>query len=111
MIGVSGALLTTLGILQPDPQTLAQMCAAITSGSLIGSVIASRINVTDLPQLVALFHSFVGIAATATCVSNYLAEYSHFLADPSGTAAIKTCLFLGAYIGKISFSFWNFYLF
>jgi NAD(P) transhydrogenase len=61
-------------------------------------------QVTDLPQLVALFHSFVGIAATGTCIANYLAEYSHFLADPSGTAAIKTCLFLGAYIGGVTFT-------
>uniref|UniRef100_A0A183CD08 NAD(P) transhydrogenase, mitochondrial n=1 Tax=Globodera pallida TaxID=36090 RepID=A0A183CD08_GLOPA len=104
MIGVSGALLTTLGTLNPDPQTLTQMCAAITSGSVIGSIVASRIKVTDLPQLVALFHSFVGIAATATCVSNYLTEYSHFFADPAGTAAVKTCLFLGAYIGGVTFT-------
>jgi len=69
--------------------------AAISSGSLIGALVASRINVTDLPQLVALFHSFVGIAATATCISNYLTEYSHFLADPQAAMAIKTALFLG----------------
>jgi len=60
--------------------------------------------VTDLPQLVALFHSFVGIAATSTCVANYLTEYSSFLANPEGAAAIKTCLFLGAYIGGVTFT-------
>lgn len=63
-----------------------------------------HVQVTDLPQLVALFHSFVGIAATATCVSNYLTEYEHFLADPSAAATIKTALFLGAYIGGVTFT-------
>ena len=64
------------------------MAAALTSGSLIGAAIANRIKVTDLPQLVALFHSFVGIAATATCTANYLQEFSHFLADPQATQAV-----------------------
>jgi NAD/NADP transhydrogenase beta subunit len=58
--------------------------------------------VTDLPQLVALFHSFVGVAATVTCIGNFMVEHEHFLHDPSGTAAIKCALFLGAYIGGVT---------
>lgn len=104
MIGVSGAIASTLGVLSPEYNTLVQMGSAIASGSIIGAVIANRINVTDLPQLVALFHSFVGIAATATCVSNFLTEYPHFLEDPKGAMAIKTALFLGAYIGGVTFT-------
>jgi NAD(P) transhydrogenase len=60
--------------------------------------------VTDLPQLVALFHSFVGLAATVTCIANFMVEYPHFVHDPSGTAAIKAALFLGAYIGGVTFT-------
>lgn len=45
IIGVTGAVCTTLGHLHPDPQTLVQMCAAISSGSLIGAIIAGRIKV------------------------------------------------------------------
>lgn len=55
-----------------------------------------------MPQLVALFHSFVGVAATVTCIGNYMVEHSHFAHDPSGTAAIKCALFLGAYIGGVT---------
>jgi NAD(P) transhydrogenase len=69
---------------------------------LIGLAIAKQIKVTDLPQLVALFHSFVGVAATVTCIGNYMVEHEHFLHDPSGTAAIKCALFLGAYIGGVT---------
>uniref|UniRef100_A0A914YTN0 proton-translocating NAD(P)(+) transhydrogenase n=1 Tax=Panagrolaimus superbus TaxID=310955 RepID=A0A914YTN0_9BILA len=51
MIGVSGGIASTLGLINPDPQTLIQMGAAVGSGALIGTAIASRIKVTDLPQL------------------------------------------------------------
>lgn len=57
-----------------------------------------------MPQLVALFHSFVGAAATTTCIADFMVEYPHFLADPAGTAAVKTALFLGAYIGGVTFT-------
>lgn len=104
MLGVGGGLLATLQYLNPDVETLAQMSVVLGSGALVGGAIASRIQVTDLPQLVALFHSFVGIAATTTCVANFLVEYPHFIADPSGAMAIKTALFLGAYIGGVTFT-------
>lgn len=104
MIGVAGGMAATLGRLHPDADTLIQMGSAISAGMAIGLGIASKIKVSDLPQLVALFHSFVGVAATTTCIANFLVEYPHFLADPSGTAAIKTALFLGAYIGGVTFT-------
>ena len=65
---------------------------------------SDEFQVSDLPQLVALFHSFVGVAATTTCIANFLVEHPHFLADPSGTAAVKCALFLGAYIGGVTFT-------
>uniref|UniRef100_A0A915AHG8 NAD(P) transhydrogenase, mitochondrial n=1 Tax=Parascaris univalens TaxID=6257 RepID=A0A915AHG8_PARUN len=104
MIGVAGGLAATLGRLNPDSNTLIQMGGAISTGMLIGLAIAKQIKVSDLPQLVALFHSFVGVAATTTCIANFLIEYPHFLADPSATAAIKTALFLGAFIGGVTFT-------
>lgn len=69
MIGVSGGIASTVGLLHPTLPQLTQMGSAITLGSLIGVGIARKIQVTDLPQLVALFHSFVGVAAAATCNS------------------------------------------
>lgn len=104
MIGVAGGLTATLGRLTPGPETLLQMGTCISTGMLIGLTIASKIKVSDLPQLVALFHSFVGVAATTTCIANFLTEHHHFLADPSGTAAVKCALFLGAYIGGVTFT-------
>ncbi|CAJ0610151.1 unnamed protein product [Cylicocyclus nassatus] len=104
MTGVAGGIASTLGILNPDHDTLIQMGSAMGLGSLIGLAIAHRIKVSDLPQLVAAFHSFVGLAATLTCLADFIVEYPHFLADPSATAAAKTSLFLGAFIGGVTFT-------
>ncbi|CAI5454974.1 unnamed protein product [Caenorhabditis angaria] len=104
IIGVTGGIGATVGMLNPDMHTLAQMGAAIGSGTLIGLGIANRIKVTDLPQLVAAFHSFVGLAATLTCLANYIKEYPHFLEDPNAAIAAKLALFLGAYIGGVTFT-------
>ena len=73
------------------------------AGGLIGSVLAKRLEVTDLPQMVALFHSLVGAAAVLTCFSNHLIEQPHFATDPAA-AVIKTSLFLGTYIGGVTFT-------
>lgn len=103
MIGVTTGMLATFTSLGLSPQVMTQMLACIGSGGLIGSIIAKRIAVTDLPQLVALFHSFVGLAAVLTCVSTYMSEHAHFIADPSG-GVTKAALFLGTYIGGVTFT-------
>ena len=64
---------------------------------------AKRMEVTDLPQMVALFHSLVGAAAVITCVANHMAEQPHFDTDPAASV-MKTALFLGTYIGGVTFT-------
>ncbi len=103
MIGVSSGMVATFLGLGISPQVMTQMLACIGSGGLIGTVIAKRIAVTDLPQLVALFHSFVGMAAVLTCLSTYMSEHAHLLSDPSGGVQ-KAALFLGTFIGGVTFT-------
>jgi NAD(P) transhydrogenase len=103
MIGVTTGVAATLGLLKPTPETFTQMAACMGLGGLIGSVMAKRMEVTDLPQMVALFHSLVGAAAVLTCFSNYLLEQPHFASDPAANV-IKTFLFLGTFIGGITFT-------
>ena len=64
---------------------------------------AKRLEVTDLPQMVALFHSLVGAAAVITCLANFMAEQPHFDSDPA-VNVVKTSLFLGTYIGGVTFT-------
>lgn len=55
-IGVSGGITATLGIMQPTMPVMVQMGAAAGAGGAIGLTIAKKIEITDLPQLVAAFH-------------------------------------------------------
>jgi NAD(P) transhydrogenase len=61
------------------------------------------LQVTDLPQMVALFHSLVGAAAVITCVANYIHEFPHFATDPSA-GVTKTVAYLGTFIGGVTFT-------
>ncbi|KAF5398139.1 Nadp transhydrogenase, partial [Paragonimus heterotremus] len=105
MVGVSSGLAATVGLLQPSPELLTQMVACLTGGAVIGGIAAKKIEVTDLPQMVALFHSLVGAAAVLTCVANYMIETPGMLADPDAYGALqlmKTVAYLGTYIGGIT---------
>ncbi|VDM23600.1 unnamed protein product [Hydatigera taeniaeformis] len=56
LTGVSAGLAVTLGMLQPHPDLLAQMLGCLLVGGSVGGYAASRMEVTSLPQMVALFH-------------------------------------------------------
>ncbi|XP_025779558.1 NAD(P) transhydrogenase, mitochondrial [Puma concolor] len=103
MIGVAGGLAATLGGLNPSPELLAQMSGAMALGGTIGLTIAKRIQISDLPQLVAAFHSLVGLAAVLTCIAEYIVEYPHFAVDAAANLT-KIVAYLGTYIGGVTFS-------
>jgi len=103
MIGVTGGVACTLGQLLPSQPVLAQMALAAGGGAAIGSTIAKKIEITDLPQLVAAFHSLVGMAAVLTCVATYIDHFPTFATAPDATL-IKSSCFLGTYIGGVTFT-------
>ncbi len=80
---------------------LLSLSLSLTLTSGLG--IAKKIQITDLPQLVAAFHSLVGLAAVLTCVAEYMIEYPHFATDPAANLT-KIVAYLGTYIGGITFS-------
>ncbi|KAJ8980304.1 hypothetical protein NQ317_005225 [Molorchus minor] len=103
MIGVAGGIAATLGQIAPSNEVLAQMAACVIAGGGLGTIIAKKIQITDLPQLVAGFHSLVGLAAVLTCVSTFMHDFPTFATDPAANV-VKTALFLGTYIGGVTFS-------
>ncbi|KAG7223933.1 hypothetical protein INR49_015189, partial [Caranx melampygus] len=107
MMGVAGGIAATLGALKPSPELLAQMSAAMAVGGTAGKSSTKERSedrlITDLPQLVAAFHSLVGLAAVLTCVAEYMIEYPHFATDPAANLT-KIVAYLGTYIGGITFS-------
>jgi len=103
IIGVSGGIAATLGQIAPSTDLLTQMVATMAVGGVAGTAIAKSIEITSLPQLVAAFHSLVGLAALMTCMSEYMIEYPH-LADSEMGNMIKLVAYLGTYIGGVTFT-------
>uniref|UniRef100_A0A3B5B7Y1 NAD(P) transhydrogenase, mitochondrial n=1 Tax=Stegastes partitus TaxID=144197 RepID=A0A3B5B7Y1_9TELE len=103
MMGVAGGIAATLGALKPSPELLSQMSLAMATGGTLGLTIAKRIEISDLPQLVAAFHSLVGLAAVLTCIAEFMIEYPHLDAHPAA-GVVKTVAYLGTYIGGVTFS-------
>jgi len=103
IIGVTGGIAATLGQIAPSTEVLMQMGGVAAIGGTLGGVIAKKIQITDLPQLVAAFHSLVGAAAVLTCIATYMHDFPTLATDPAANV-LRTALFLGTYIGGVTFS-------
>ena len=102
-VGMAIAILTTLA--DPDVIALETIAAGVLVGGAIGTVVALRIRMTDLPQLVAAFHSLVGLAAAAVAAAALHAPQAYGI-GVIGT--IKTAslieMSIGAAVGAVTFS-------
>ncbi|MBM3520887.1 MAG: NAD(P)(+) transhydrogenase (Re/Si-specific) subunit beta [Alphaproteobacteria bacterium] len=103
MVGMTIAIITTL--FSPVVQSYDWIVIGIAIGGAIGYVIAKKIEMTALPQLVAAFHSLVGMAAVFVATAALLSPEAYNI----GTVGnIKTAslveMALGLVIGAITFS-------
>lgn len=76
---------------------------AIAIASLIGLMLARRVEMTAMPQLVAILHSFVGLAAVLVGFGSYLDPKSHELHGAAHTIHLVE-VFVGIFIGAITFT-------
>ena len=110
MIGMALAVGVTLLTLwwshTLDPLTLALIAGGVVVGGGAGALIAAKVQMTQMPQLVAAFHSLVGLAACLVAVGAVYAPESFTIATEAG--GIKTLsiieLSLGVAIGAITFT-------
>ncbi len=99
MIGMAIAVLVTLAI----TKKVAFILAAGAVGGMIGAFVARRVQMTQMPQLVAAMHSLVGMAAVliAVAVVNNPAAFGEPEPLPRGN---RFELFIGSFVGAITFS-------
>jgi NAD(P) transhydrogenase subunit beta len=75
---------------------------AMIVGALVGVFVASRVEMTQMPQLVAMLHSFVGLAAVLVGMASYLDPASHFQGTEKTIHEVE--IYLGVFIGAITFT-------
>ena len=101
-IGMVIALVATVGLslLESDQNaaiTAALIFAALLIGAVIGTRLARRVEMTHMPEMIAILHSFVGLAAVLVGFNSYLTEES------SDTVHLVE-VFLGVFIGAVTFT-------
>ena len=114
MIGMAIAVLTTLATLASqgllDPVTDLMILVAVAIGATVGTITARRIPMTAMPQLVAAFHSLVGLAACLVAVAALYAPDAFGITNEAfgAKAGIKLEsiieLSVGVAIGAITFT-------
>ncbi|KEO90903.1 NAD synthetase [Erythrobacter longus] len=104
MIGMAIALVTTL--VTHDIANIVEIGIAIFLGAIIGVTIARKIAMTAMPELVAGFHSLVGLAAVVVGLAAWLNPGAFGILDAAGQilAVSRVELGLGIAIGAITFS-------
>ena len=105
MIGMAVAIVATL--LKPgmDIGGIALVIAGLALGGTLGTVVAQRIQMTSLPQLVAAFHSLVGLAAVFVAAAAFYAPESFGIGVRGNIKAASLIeMSLGLAIGAITFS-------
>ncbi|MCY1216511.1 NAD(P) transhydrogenase subunit beta [compost metagenome] len=102
LLGIAGmviAVLTT--VLAGSPDGIAIIIGAMLVGGIAGAMLAKRVEMTQMPQLVAVLHSFVGLAAVLVGYANYLDSHALTGAEK---AIHEVETYLGILIGAVTFT-------
>lgn len=103
MVGMAIAIGTTL--LSPEVTAYALTFVALIIGGTIGTIIARKIQMTALPQLVAAFHSLVGLAAVSVAAAALIEPHSFHIGQIGSIATGSLIeMGLGVAIGAITFT-------
>ena len=103
ILAMAIAIITT--ILQPNTSNIYLIFFGIFIGGIIGSSIALKIEMTAMPQLVAAFHSLVGIAAVLVAYTALIEPNSYGIGSVGSIKiASKIEMSLGGAIGAVTFT-------
>jgi H+-translocating NAD(P) transhydrogenase subunit beta len=100
-LAIAGMALSIVATLvSPEIQTYGLIVTGVIIGGVIGAIVAARIKMTAMPQLVAMLHSFVGLAAVLVAVGTYFNR----AAAGNLTGLLMGELAVGIIIGAITFT-------
>jgi len=103
MTGMAIALLVTLALVYSHSKNVLPILGGMAVGGTIGAIVARRVQMTQMPELVAAMHSLVGLAAVFIAVAA-VNNPSAMGLDVPITFGHKLELFIGTFIGAITFS-------
>ena len=78
------------------------LATVILPGAIVGAILAARVAMTSMPELVAILHSFVGLAAVLVGFANYLSPDPELVGVEATIHEIE--IFVGIFIGAITFT-------
>ncbi len=104
LYGIIGMIIAVIStVLGEGVQGQIYIVIAISIASVIGILLARKVEMTSMPQLVAILHSFVGLAAVLVGFGSYLDPHTHTLVGAAHTIHLVE-IFLGVFIGAITFT-------
>src|SRR5471032_3324921 len=104
IFGVTGMAIALIAtILGPDSGNVGWIIVAMVIGGAIGVYLARKVEMTEMPELVAILHSFVGLAAVLVGFNSYL-DHGAIAMDRVMENIHLTEVFLGIFIGAVTFT-------
>ncbi|MBP6562633.1 MAG: Re/Si-specific NAD(P)(+) transhydrogenase subunit beta [Neisseriaceae bacterium] len=100
MAGMAIALIATIG--NDHVLGVGYIIVAMLIGAAIGGYLARKVEMTQMPELIAMLHSFVGLAAVLVGYNTYMQMDSHVFSEPAMHTILLVEVFLGVFIGAVT---------
>lgn len=104
ILGMAIALVTTIVSIELDVESMAYILVAVLIGAIIGILLAKRVEMTEMPELIAALHSFVGLATVFVGYNSFIELLSDHSFVGSMLIIHLTEIFLGIFIGAVTFT-------
>lgn len=105
MVGMAVAIVTTCLQVESSGSTWGLIVGGLALGGIIGAVIANKVSMTAMPELVAAFHSLVGLAAVFVAMAAFFSPMAFGIGHSGEIHAASTIeMALGSAIGAMTFS-------
>tara|TARA_B100000959_G_scaffold287058_1_gene368981 strand:+ start:13561 stop:14952 length:1392 start_codon:yes stop_codon:yes gene_type:complete len=103
LFGILGmGLAIAVTVFTPKVGNYGLILGLMVLGGGIGAIVAARVQMTAMPQLVALLHSLVGLAAVLVSIGTYIDPDSNYIGVEKAIHEVE--IFLGVLIGAVTFT-------